>query len=352
MMLAAETRMPRIGFASLSRPQGLGSWFSKATKAVSQAFQDIGDETQRAWDRVRAEARRTGNRVGDQLEQSIHDISSRDWWVNTVARTVSRVVASELLIAIATFVYPPLALVATYIQGFLARWKADFVGTPEFWAVADPDDTNKFLAEVVTAMNQIDLFMTLPTLAVTELTIQAQTSRQKRDELRLQIAEIQANWASQKWVVIARAAFEAAQLIVVTIVTLGAGTVIVLGEAVLVETIIELGRMMISAATTLLQVQQMREITRIAKSQQQKRKSESEARERAEMAAIQAEIDRLNAEIMALGGEPVESSVEGAIADAGAPYGISLSALSAVPTGVVGAALVLGAVLLATQATS
>lgn len=335
MMLASDLRLPQYGFAALRRPGPVGSIFSKVTKAISNAFEDVADEAKRTWDRIRAEARRTGNRVGDTLEKAVHDISSRDWWANTVARTVARVAAVRLLVAIASFVYPPIALVAETIQEFLARWKAEDVGTPEFWAVAEKDGVNEFLAEVVVEMNKIDLFQTLPTLAMSELTIQAQDSREKRDALRMETAAIQAKWAQTEWAVVARHAFQAAQAIVIEVVTLGAGTFIV--------AIIELGQMLISAATTALQMQQMREVMKIAKDQQRERKAAEQAALALEMQRLEAEIAALNAEIAAMGGTPVlGGTTQEALAAEGAPD-FAVAGFKVTPA-VIGAALLVGGV--------
>ena len=314
-MMLTDTRMPPIGFAALSRQSGsgpLGSMFSRAFKkvsrAVSDAFSDIADEAKRTWDRVRAEARRAGSRVGDTVEKAVRDVASRDWWANTVARTVSRVAAARLLVAVASFVYPPVALIAQGIQEFLARWKAEEVGTTDFWAVARKDEVNVLLAEVVVEVNKIDLFQTLPTLALTELTIQAQDSRSRRDSLRVEVAEIQAKWATTEWAVVAKHVFEAAQMVVVGVVTLGAGNVLIAGAEVAIQAIIELGRTLISAATTVLQIQQMREFTKIAKERQREARQAEEQRIAEEMRRMQAEIDALNAEIAAMGGQPVDGA--------------------------------------------
>jgi hypothetical protein len=345
MMLTADPRLPRYGVPAYRALGGIFDSVSKALRdagrAVSGAISDIGDEARRTWDRVRNEARRAGNRVGDAVERAVKDIGNRDWWVDTVARTVSRVVATKLLVAIASFVYPPVALVAAAIQAFLAKYKAEDVGTPEFWAVADKDGVNEFLADVVVEVNKVDFLQTLPTLALSELTVQAQDSRERRDDLRLRVAEAQARWASAEWAVIAKAAYQAAQAIVISVVTLGAGTVLVAGMKVAVSAIVALGQQMISAATAALQMQQMRELVKAAKQQQRERAAAAQAALNEEMKRLEAEIAAINAEIAAIGGAPVAG---GTIADASEAEGTAVSA-GGVPTGLIAAALLAGGAL-------
>lgn len=338
MMLSAEVRMPRYGVPAY---RALGGIFDKVARVVSDAFSDIGDEARRTWDRVRAEARRTGNRVGDAVERAVRDIGTRDWWVDTVARTVSRVAATRILVAIASFVYPPVALVAESIQAFLAKYKAEDVGTPEFWAVVDKDGMNEFLADVVVEVNKIDFLQTLPTLAVSELAVQAQESRRRRNDLRVRISEAQARWAQEDWAVIAKGAYQVAQAVVISVVTFGAGSVIVAGAEIAVSAIVALGQQMISAATTALQMQQMRELVRVAKQQQRERAAAEEAAINEEMRRIEAEIAALNAEIAAVGGAPVSG---GTVDEALAAEGSSARQSSVSPVAV-GAALLVGGAL-------
>lgn len=288
--------MPPIGFAAvaLSPPNvGLGSWASKAFKSVSNAFQSVGDEVQRTWDRVRAEASRAGNRVGDELKRAVQNVGSVDWWTDTVGRTISRAGAIKLFSAIATYVFPPIALVVQTVEVFLAKYKADFVATPEFWATAAPDETNAFMAEVVKSMNSIDLFQTLPTLALTELTVQAQNSKAKRDSLRMKIATIQAKWATKRWAIVAKHVYQTAQAVIITVVTWGVGSAVVAA--------IQAGQLLISAATTALQFQMMRELTRIAKDEVAQAEAAQRAAIDADMAALEAEIAALRAQIAAAG---------------------------------------------------
>lgn len=330
-MLSAEVSMPRYGVPAY---RALGGIFDRVTRAVSGAFSDIGDEARRTWDRVRNEARRAGNRVGDAVERAVKDVGNRDWWVNTVARTVSRVAATRLLVAIASYVYPPVALVAETIQAFLAKYKAEDVGTPEFWAVADKDGMNEFLAAVVVEVNKVDFLQTLPTLAISELTVQAQDSRSRRDALRMRIGEEQARWANTEWAVIAKHAYQAAQAVVISVVTFGAG--------LFVSAIISLGTQMISAATTALQMQQMREMVRVAKEQQREKRAAEEAAINEEMRRLEAEIAAVNAEIEAAGGVPVAG---GTVVDALNVEGASAAAVAGVSRVALGAALLAGGAL-------
>jgi hypothetical protein len=309
----------------------LGSMLSKMLKKNGFSFlvnsvQSVIDAQKSVWNHVKNEAQRVGNRVADNLEKAVRDVGSIDWY-RDVARTVSRVYSLKLLTAIITYVYPPVALIATLIQSFLAKYKADFVATPEFLAIADKDDVNAFLGDVVVEMNKIDLFQTLPTLTLTELSIQAQDSKRKRDDLRMEVVQIQAKYASQKWAVVAKAVYQAAQTIVISAVTFGAGGVLIAGATVSISTLVQLGFTFISIATTLLQMQMMREVVRITKEQARKQAAEQAARDAAEMAALQAEIDRINAEIAALGGvpQPVVSADTSEVASS-APGGIPTGA--------------------------
>jgi len=117
-MLAAEVSLPRYGVPAY---RALGGIFSKVTDAFRDAISDITDEARRTWDRVRSEARRAGHRVGDATERAVRDLGNRDWWVDTVGRPVSRALSAHLLVAIATFVFPPLGLVAFAVEQFLAK---------------------------------------------------------------------------------------------------------------------------------------------------------------------------------------------------------------------------------------
>ncbi len=344
-MLAADLRMPQYGLSGIShsgRSGHLGGIFSKISKSISGAFESLSDEAKRTWDRVRAEARRSGNRVGDALETAVRDLGAREWWVDNVARRVSSVLASKTLVAIASFVYPPIALVAVAIGAFLSRWDADVVGTAEFWSVADRDGMNEFLAGVVVEMNKVDLLQLLPTLVVTELAVQAQESSDRRDALRLKVGEIQARWAQTEWAVIAKHAYQAAQAIVIGVVTFGAGTVLIAGVEIAINAIVALGQQLISAATTALQMQQMRELVKIAKDQQRERRAAEEVALAAEMRALEEEIARVNAEIEAMGGAPVGG---GTVAEALEVEGAPVAPRFGVSPVVLGAALLAGGAL-------
>lgn len=272
-------------------PRFLGSWVSKTLKRVGDFFED-------AWKDVWNEARRVGNRVSDELKRTIEHVGDGGWWRDTVLTGLSRNVALRFIGKIAAFVYPPIALVAEGIQAFLAKYKAEFVASPEFAATVGKDETNDFLGEVVKNLNAIDIFQTLPTMALTELSIQAQDSRQRRDALRMEVIEIQARYANESWVTIARNAFQFVQDTVLTVVTWGAGSLIV--------GFIRLGQMAMSAAVSLLQMQMAREAMQISRDKVREQRASRVAAEQAEIERIKADIDRVKAEIAALGGNPAE----------------------------------------------
>lgn len=301
------------------RNLGSANWWSKIGDAaisdrlldeVERAVRNVGDvewyrnlsesvtdPIDSAWQHTWDELERFGNRVQNETLRGIHNVGSREWWMDTVARAVSRDAAIRLFAAIVSFVFPPVAVIVSTIGPFLAKYKADFVATPEFWATAEKDETNAFLAEVVIQMNKIDLFQTLPTLAMNELTIQAQDSRERRDKLRMEVFEIQQKWAQSKWAVIAKAVFETTQSVVITVVTWGVGALIMAA--------IDAARLALSAATTLLQMQMLREAMRIANDEIKRREAEFKAQMARDIAAAEADIARLQAEIAAMGGTPV-----------------------------------------------
>jgi hypothetical protein len=282
--------------AHLTDPQ----WYRDTAQVLSYSLgwtlvvslNDVWEELKRFGNRAQAEIARTGRNLGSQ-----------EWWINTVARGIARVAAIEILVAIVSFVFPPLAIVLAAMDAFIASYGSAFMSlawgaatSPAFYAYVFPDETNAFLGETVKAMNKLDIFQTLPTLALTELTIQAQTSREKRDGLRLEIAMIQAKYANTGWVIIARAVFEVVQAVVITIVTFGAGAIIVAA--------IEAAKLAMSAATTLLQLQMMRETTRIVERQVAERRAVEEQRRLVELHALEVELEALRKEIADLGGVP------------------------------------------------
>jgi len=199
---------------------------------------------------------------------------------------------------------------------------------------------NEFLADVVVEVNKVDFLQLLPTLALTELTVQAQDSRRRRDDLRVKVYEAQSLWAQEDWAVIAKHSYQVAQAIVISAVTLGAGTVLVAGVQIATSAFITLGQQLISAATTALQMQHARELVRIAKQQQRERAAAEEAALTEEMRRYEEEIARINAEIEALGGVPVSGgTVAEALEVEGAPASTGVSRVA------LGAALLAGGAL-------
>src|SRR5207237_5678909 len=120
--------------------------------------------------------------------------------------------------------------------GGISQWAQEHAGliveaARTYGPILAPEQTNNALQEIAKFANQVDAFGTLYTMAFTELTIQAEASKKRRDDLRVQIAQIRADVAKRGgvWLVVAKHAYEALQATVIAIGTAGAGLPVVAG---------------------------------------------------------------------------------------------------------------------------
>ena len=310
---------PRLPVANrlFRRPAGLAGFFSKITKELSRWGRRIEAETRRVTDRVRKEIERDVRRALRTAARSgALEIAFRV--VGTALTAGTGTPLLELAVsAVDRFGADGEALLARTIGDTAAAGAPTSLGADPAWAkfvsesapklvqvarswgpVVAPETTNRVLQEIAKLANRIDILSSLPTLALSELTIQAEESKARRDQLRQRLAEIRADVQRRGgvWLVAARHAWQALRSAVVTVATMGAAAPLLAS--------VELAEIAVSAAQTGLELANGLELARIARAQlreQEKARTAELERERAE---LEAEIARLRRELAEAGGVP------------------------------------------------
>lgn len=159
---------------------------------------------------------------------------------------------------------------------------------PEALPVVAPEETNAVLAEAAKAsvvLENLGPVQELYALAFRELAVLAQTSTEKRDALRVELAGLRAKLEGQDWYRISTEVWEKGRLI-------ASGLALVFGGGVeaLAQALAKLAETALTAASTALKIQDANELMRIARDQ-------LEAQNQAELSAYDEEIRRVNAEI-------------------------------------------------------
>ena len=293
---------------------GLGGFFDKVGKvfsdighSISDPYHSVRDEVTRvARTLLRTAARSAAVEVAFRVAGTIVTAGIGAPLVQLGVSAASRFSGANLDRAFAEVSGAASSAAATDATSTVnvAAWAEEHAGliveaARTYAPILTPEQTNQALQEIAKFANQVDAFGTLYTMAFTELTLQAETSRRRRDELRVRIAEIKADVARRGgvWLVVAKHAYQAIQIVVIAIATAGTAVPIVAGI-----TALDAAQFAMSAAQMALELQNAAELSRISREKLREARAARATADAEEMRRLEAAIAALEQEIREMGG--------------------------------------------------
>jgi len=308
-----ETRHAMLS-AATGHGTGLGGFFDKVGKIFSEVGHSISDAVHSVRDEVtrvartllRTAARSAAVEVAFRVAGTIVTAGIGAPLIQLGVSAASRFSGASLdgALAQASGVAVNAAASDATSSVNAAKWAEEHAGliveaARTYAPILTPEQTNQALQEIAKFANQVDAFGTLYTMAFTELTLQAETSKRRRDELRIRLAEIKADVARRGgvWLVVAKHAYQALQTVVIAIATVGTALPIVAGI-----TALDAAQFAMSAAQMALELQNAAELARISRETLRGQRQVRAAANAAETKRLQDEIARIEREIQELGG--------------------------------------------------
>jgi len=285
----------------------VGKIFKKVGHTISEAYHDVRDEVVRVARVVlHTAARSAAVEIGFRIAGTIITAGIGAPLIQLGVSAASRFSGADLDNALAQASGAASEATATDAVTSVnaAQWAEEhaelIVEAARMYApILAPEQTNKALQEIAKFANQVDAFGTLYTMAFTELTIQADASKKRRDELRVRIAEIKASVVRRGgvWLMVAKHAYQALQTVVIAIATAGTGLPIIAGI-----TALDAVQFAMSAAQMALELENAAELARISREKLREQRATRAAADAAETKRLEEEIARLEEEIRQLGG--------------------------------------------------